>query len=808
MNLNFTRISAGFILFLTITGFSETTSAQNANIQFRSNIPYAELSNIWGYVDTTGKEYALVGANNGLSVVNVTNPDQPFKRFFIPGPTSSWREVRTWGKYAYVTTEAGTGVKIVDMSHFPDTIYSKNYTGDGAVAGFIDQIHALHIDNGKLYLYGGNHQSGRAKVFSLSDPWNPHYLGTVSNNYVHDGYVRNDTLYSAQIYNGTLEIIDARNPSAPVVINTQVTPKQFTHNSWMSTNRKVIYTTDEVADAWVTAYDISDYSNIKELDRYQSPASKGSICHNTYVLNNSAVTGHNTDFLLTSYYTDGVTIVDASRPDNLVQVGNYDTSPTYTGGTFNGAWGVYGFLPSGNLLISDIENGLFVLTPTYRRACFLEGTVKDQITQAAIANATITVLNKAELNSITKFNGEFKTGTVDSGTYTIQVSAPGYISKIFNNVVLKNGIVTELPIQLEERLNFNYISYVQLKDSANIKIANAQVILKNAEFNINASTDANGMFSVMPFYAGVYAAYVMKEGYLTAFYDSTLYTPSTGVLAYELEKGFYDDFIGQNNWTVTGNAMRGAWVKGEPIGTVLTGQQIAPEFDASNDFGDECYVTGNGGGAAGTDDIDNGYTTLTSPVLDLSNYISPAIKYQRWFANSGGSGNPNDSLKVFLSNGTVQKLVEVVTATTPKNNSWVEKQILVADYFPNIVNRANMKLSFVTGDDATGHIVEAGVDKVYVIETAKVGFQVNGANVSTMSIYPNPINSNSQIQYQLNELAKEAKIELVDLQGRVLKTFILHADRGALTLDFPIAAGIYLIKLSNGKEQLIQKLIK
>ena len=59
----------------------------------------------------------------------------------------------------------------------------------------------------------------------------------------------------------------------------------------------------------------------------------------------------------------------------------------------------------------------------------------------------------------------------------------------------------------------------------------------------------------------------------------------------------------------------------------------------------------------------------------------------------------------------------------------------------------------------------------------------------------------------LNQV-KEAKIELVDLQGRVLKTFILHADRGALTLDFPIASGIYLIKLSNGKEQLIQKLIK
>jgi hypothetical protein len=259
---------------------------------------------------------------------------------------------------------------------------------------------------------------------------------------------------------------------------------------------------------------------------------------------------------------------------------------------------------------------------------------------------------------------------------------------------------------------------------------------------------------------------------------------------------------------VTGNAQRGAWVKGEPVGTLLTGQQIAPEFDAVNDYGDECYVTGNGGGAAGTDDIDNGYTTLTSPPFDLSNYISPAISYQRWFANSGGSGNPNDSLKVILSNGTIQKVVEVVTANTAKNNTWVEKQILVNDYFPSTANKSQMQISFVTGDDAIGHLVEAGVDKVYVIETAKVGIVNPVATVSSISVYPNPLADNSQIVYQLNDLAKAAKLELIDFQGRVIKTYALHADRGHISLDFPIATGIYLLKLTNGNEQLIQKLIK
>jgi hypothetical protein len=61
---------------------------------------------------------------------------------------------------------------------------------------------------------------------------------------------------------------------------------------------------------------------------------------------------------------------------------------------------------------------------------------------------------------------------------------------------------------------------------------------------------------------------------------------------------------------------------------------------------------------------------------------------------------------------------------------------------------------------------------------------------------------------QLNDLAKAAKIELIDFQGKVIKTYALHADRGHIELDFSVATGIYLLKLTNGNEQLIQKIIK
>ena len=86
--------------------------------------------------------------------------------------------------------------------------------------------------------------------------------------------------------------------------------------------------------------------------------------------------------MVQSYYTYGVTIYDVSRPDNMVEVGHYDTSP-FTGDGFFGAWGVYPFFDSGRLIISDIEEGLFVLDPTYVRACWLEGNVRDAQTASA-----------------------------------------------------------------------------------------------------------------------------------------------------------------------------------------------------------------------------------------------------------------------------------------------------------------------------------------------------------------------------------------------------------------------------------------
>src|SRR4051812_30502821 len=97
------------------------------NIIFKSNLPYPgkALANIWGYVDSQNNEYALVGTQTGISIVDVTNPANPVEKTTVSGPNSQWREIRSKGNFAFVTTEGGGGLQIVDLSTLPGSVTSK-----------------------------------------------------------------------------------------------------------------------------------------------------------------------------------------------------------------------------------------------------------------------------------------------------------------------------------------------------------------------------------------------------------------------------------------------------------------------------------------------------------------------------------------------------------------------------------------------------------------------------------------------------------------------------------------------------------
>ncbi len=411
------------------------------NVSFRSVLAYPghTCANICGYVDTTGREYALVGVDNGMSVVDVTNPSNPVQVYQVLWPinnnNSEWKEIKVYKKHAYVVSEAGNGLQICDLSKLPATTVPTVTYWQPIIGGqTLNSIHALHIDTtkGNIYLYGSNVGNKGAIIGSLANPAAPVYLGRFNNTYVHDGYVDNDTLYACEIYDGYVEVVDCSNKTSPQVLATVQTPLFYTHNSWPSPDKKTLYTTDEKTKSSLSSYDISDLSNITLLDTIKG-LSTGSIVHNTHIRKDL--------FAVTSWYRDGFSIVDCSRPNNLIRTGYYD-SYSGTGNGFNGTWGVYPFLPSGTIICSNIEAGLYVFTPTYTKACYLEGNVIDSISLVNLQNVTTLIIGNTSSNTITDVSGNYATGLTTAGTYSVKFSKTGYQTKIFNNIVLQNGIVT------------------------------------------------------------------------------------------------------------------------------------------------------------------------------------------------------------------------------------------------------------------------------------------------------------------------------------------------------------------------------
>ena len=122
-----------------------------------------------------------------------------------------------------------------------------------------------------------------------------------------------------------------------------------------------------------------------------------------------------------------------------------------------------------------------------------------------------------------------------------------------------------------------------------------------------------------------------------------------------LEDSYYDDFTFDFGWLVAGNSSSGVWEIGNPNPTIENGQIYNPSDDIFGDCYNNALVTGNAlGGGATSDDVDDGYTLVTSPLFDLTSYNNPAIKFFEWFANETGWSDANDSLNVYLSNGINQ----------------------------------------------------------------------------------------------------------------------------------------------------------
>ncbi len=323
-------------------------------------------SGCWGwYQASKNKEYGISGTSNGVYFIDVTSPTSPSVSAFVQGKQGgTYREIKTYQHYCYVVSDDGPTNKfqIIDMQYLPDSVHVVHNSDTIFPRG-----HTLWIDQDKLYVGAVTYTNGFSamNVYSLATPTAPLLLRKLGQDaayisYVHDMYVRNDTVYASCANQGlyVFHFLTATNTFSLLGSYTDYQSHGYNHSSALSGDGRYLLFCDEVPESLPMHFvDVQNLGNIQPV--------KDFIPYNNTTPHNPFIKGN---FALVSCYQDGLHIYDISQPNNINIVGYFDTHPQggantgyYGASAYRGNWGAYPYLPSGNIIANDMQNGMFVL---------------------------------------------------------------------------------------------------------------------------------------------------------------------------------------------------------------------------------------------------------------------------------------------------------------------------------------------------------------------------------------------------------------------------------------------------------------
>jgi len=462
-----------FLLSQEVVKFQNNYGSTDINLKRLSQTDeYNQYNDIWGFVGKDGLEYAILGTTTGTAIYSIKDPKNPKRDTFIPGNTSIWRDMKSFKNHVYVTADQGNqGVLIINMTQAPNKItfkYSRLPAPTPVNPGNVGNCHNLWIDEkGFMYLSGCSPQSGGVLIYDLNvNPDEPTFVGAADAVYSHDNYVRNDTLYSAEIYAGNFSVYHIKDKKNIVKLASQPTSTRFTHNVWLSDDHKYLFTTDEKPQGKVDAYSVANTSDIKLLHSFRPPVllNQNSLPHNTHFIKNTKGS-----FIVTSWYEEGVSVADVSDPSNMIEVG---IGRTTKGG--NGCWGAYPCLPSGLILASDMDNGLFIYEPNYTKAARFEGIVLDSVTKTPVNGAKVILEGLISREIITDGFGRFKTGTPETGMISLVVSKIGFETKRTSKLLSNSFSIKNDTIYLSQMVTSNLDGRIIANESG-LPVTNAEV---------------------------------------------------------------------------------------------------------------------------------------------------------------------------------------------------------------------------------------------------------------------------------------------------------------------------------------------
>ena len=809
-----------YILNLIIFASVHAQQVDIYNIRPIVNVDLGTCNDVWGYTAPDGHEFALVGHRSGTYIYDVsTNPHDPIEVGFIAGATSTWRDLKTHGYYCYVTNETGGGMDIISLEDPFNPYKVGEYTATFTTA------HNLFISDGFAYIFGSNADEGGCRILSLDNPINPVEVGSWEDDYFHDGFVKNDTLYGCGIYNGTLYIIDVSIKSNPINLVEHNYSNYGCHAVWVTDDSKYVVTGDEEAGGYVYIFDIQDFDNINLVSTWypdEVDAEDKSV-HNVLIKG---------DLLYISYYVYGTRILDISAPYNPTEVGYYDWYPGQSG-LYSGNWGTYPLTENGLIYSTDYSgNGFFIMSypfmgeinfeelndtennidplsfnvtinespdfsvdySSFKLYWGIDGMITDSASLTSAGNSYVGSLTPSGENGIMHYYMAFNTQNGERVTKPYGAPFSSYKFNIgIDNVSPEVELITQVEDQFYPSGSFDVISIA----SDNIGINSVELFWQAGDNQIQSI--------------------VCEESH-----DQDLGAVYVGSISY--------------NGIAPGTAIR-YWA----VATDASSQSNQSQSDENHFYISDQYALGNFENESSMDAWDlrdwgrqyvnhiikwaindspnglyspNAYNAcyLIEPI-NLTYFTKAYIKFK-----SGELLMPGDYGYVQVKRGDSPNWTNIMTVRSWNNQEMFERYIKLNSY----LNEEELYFRLLMTSDLSDESQGWYVDDINLVLNQDMPPNVNtDSNINNIPnkltlnpSYPNPFNPNTKISFDLPKSSK-VKLQIVDINGRGIANLLSNSlDSGTYNINWNgtsdsgvnMSSGIYFIILNVDGSILTQKL--
>ncbi len=391
-----------------------------------SELGGTNLNDIWGWTDPqTSKEYALVGLTDGVSFVDITDPNNPVvigklnessiqakSKFFQAPPDeacaigigeteyakqiqqgSVWRDFKVYNDHLFIVKDYRSverephGMQVFDltklrnfsgttMNFMHDEVYDGIYNGHNII---------INETSGFAYIAGSwdadTCATAGLHILDIANPKQPTFTGCyedptpprrqTGSAYIHDAqcviYNGPDTEHSGKeiCFNAaerSVAIADVSDKEIPLTLGFQESPNMYyAHQGWLTDDQSYFLMNDELDEFNLGRTTKTYVFDVRDLD---NPEFVGFYEHNTQSIDhNLYIKG---DYVYATNYISGLRILrlnDVSTAD-LSLAAYFDTEPTQfdkPNQKFEGAWSNFPFFASETIIVSDINRGLFIL---------------------------------------------------------------------------------------------------------------------------------------------------------------------------------------------------------------------------------------------------------------------------------------------------------------------------------------------------------------------------------------------------------------------------------------------------------------